>query len=225
MTTLEQSTSPRAAALRDRVLVVPVGATEQHGPHLPLTTDTDIAVALAARLSALAPKVVVAPPMSYGASGEHQDFPGTLSIGSPATETVLVELGRSATLTWSRLLLLCAHGGNVAAVDRAVVRLQAEGRDVRGWYPTWKGDAHAGHVETSIMLAIAPERVDCVRAEAGALEPLDVIFPRLRAGGVAAVSANGVLGDPTTADAETGRKLLDDAVAELEELVWDWTWR
>ena len=113
MISLQQSSSPRAAELRHLVLLVPVGATEQHGPHLPLTTDTDIAVALAERVAAVAREVVVAPSISYGSSGEHQDFAGTLSVGGPATEQLLVELGRSATATWSRVLLICTHGGNV----------------------------------------------------------------------------------------------------------------
>ncbi len=84
----------RAAA--GAVLAVPVGSTEQHGPHLPLSTDTDIAVALCDRLAAARPDVLVAPPVGYGASGEHAGFPGTLSIGLGALELLLIELGRSA---------------------------------------------------------------------------------------------------------------------------------
>jgi len=108
----------------DGVLAVPLGATEQHGPHLPLSTDTDIAVALCQRLAAARTDVLIAPPVAYGSSGEHQDFPGTLSIGQEAVELLLVELGRSASRTFAHLVFVCAHGGNAepAARSRAVAR-------------------------------------------------------------------------------------------------------
>src|SRR5262245_3047683 len=84
-------TSPEAAGLAaaGALLAVPLGATEQHGPHLALSTDTDLAVALSDRLARARPGVVVAPPLAYGSSGEHQDFAGTLSIGQEALELVL----------------------------------------------------------------------------------------------------------------------------------------
>ena len=206
------------------VLAVPVGATEQHGPHLPLSTDTDIAVALAERLAAAVPGVVVAPPVAYGASGEHQAFPGTLSIGQNAVELLLVELGRSAGETFPRLLFVSAHGGNARPVARAVRRLRAESRDVRAWTPgmTWRGDAHAGHVETAVMLALHPERVRLDERAAGNTLPLGELMGDLRAGGVAVVSANGVLGDPTTATAAEGERLLRAATGVLAGAVRDW---
>ena len=107
-----------------------------------------------------APDVVVAPPLAYGASGEHAGFPGTLSIGAEATELVLVELCRSATDDLRpRPASSTAHGGNAEPSRRAVGRLRAEGRDVRAWGPRWGGDAHAGETETSVMLALDPSRV------------------------------------------------------------------
>jgi creatinine amidohydrolase len=220
---LADLTSPRAGDLRSRVLVVPVGATEQHGPHLPLTTDADIAVALADGLAEAAPgEIVIAPAVSYGSSGEHQDFAGTLSIGAEATELLLVELVRSATETWRRVLLISAHGGNLAPVSRAVNTLRDEGRDVRGWHPTWRGDAHAGHTETSIMVALAPGRVDSALAAAGATTPIGPLLPRLLEKGVAAVSPNGILGDATTATAADGSRLLAEEVAALAAFIRDW---
>lgn len=212
-------TSPCAGQAADCVLIIPVGSTEQHGPHLPLTTDTDIAVTLAERLAARAHNVIVAPALSYGASGEHAGFPGTLSIGNTATELVLSELVRSAAITWRRIILISTHGGNDIPVRRAVKKLRSEGRNVRAWFPSWPGDAHAGYTETSIMLFIAPERVDHAATEAGALDPLDQIMEAMRAGGVAAVSGNGVLGDPTGADPDHGRHLLEAATEELVQFV------
>jgi creatinine amidohydrolase len=206
-----------------RVLALPVGATEQHGPHLPLSTDTDIAVALAQGLAAAVPSVEVAPPLAYASSGEHSAFPGTISIGQDALELTLVELGRSASATFQRMLLICGHGGNAEPVGRAVARLRAEGRDARAWAPCWRGDAHAGRVETSLMLALAPHLVRVGDAEAGNREPLAAVLTKLRREGVAAVSANGVLGDPHGASADEGRALLRDTVAELVAVLRSWT--
>lgn len=211
-------TEARAAAL----LVVPVGATEQHGPHLPASTDSDLAVALADRLTEARADVLAAPVVAFGASGEHADFPGTLSIGTDALRLLLVELCRSATRTWPRVLLLSAHGGNVEAVRAAVAQLQDEGRDVRAWSPHWGGDAHAGHTETSLQLALAPDRVRLDRAAPGAAGDLRALLPELRRGGVRAVSANGVLGDPTGASAEHGMALFDAAVTDLLRVVDAW---
>ena len=112
MTDLAALSSPEAAHLADEgaLLAVPVASTEQHGAHLPLSTDTDLAVALCARLAESRPGVVVAPPLAYGASGEHEGFAGTISIGQEAVELVLVELCRSATLTFPRVLLVSEIG-------------------------------------------------------------------------------------------------------------------
>jgi mycofactocin precursor peptide peptidase len=195
--------------------LVPVGSTEQHGPHLPLSTDTDIAVALAELVARRLPSAVVAPAVSFGASGEHEEFAGTISVGHDALEHLLVELGRSASASFARIVLVSTHGGNAETVERAAARLRAEGRDVVAWQAQWRGDAHAGRVETSIMLALWPERVALDRAEAGNTTSIAELMPALRAQGVRPVSANGVLGDPAAATAEEGLLLLDTATAAL----------
>ena len=192
---------------RPQLLAVPVGATEQHGPHLPCTVDTDIAVALCDRL-AREREVVVAPPVAYGSSGEHAAFPGTLSIGQQAVRLLLTELGRSAD-AFAGVVLVSCHGGNAAPVRAAVRALRAEGRRVLAWSPSGPpDDSHAGRVETAVMLALRPEAVRLDRAEVGSTAPLPELIDDLRAGGVAAVSPNGVLGDPREATAEQGRRIL-----------------
>jgi mycofactocin precursor peptide peptidase len=217
-------TWPEAAGLAaaGALLAVPVGSTEQHGPHLALSTDTDLAIALCARLAGARPGVVVAPPLHYGSSGEHQDFAGTLSIGQAALELVLVELCRSATTAFSRVLLVNAHGGNAETVRRAEARLRAESRDVRAWLAGWRGDAHAGRTETSLQLALAPARVRLDRAEAGDPRPIADLLPLLRVSSVRAVSPNGVLGDPAGASAAEGEALLTSLSASLTAAVARW---
>lgn len=205
----------RAAA--GAVLAIPLGSTEQHGPHLPLSTDADIALALCLRLASERPDVVVAPALPYGSSGEHAGFAGTLSIGQAALELLVVELVRSAGETFDRVLLVSAHGGNAEALTRAVRTLRDESRDVRAFSPTWSGDLHAGQVETSLQLALRPEVVDMTRAEPGDTRPLAEVMPLLRSGGVRLVSANGVLGDPTGASGAAGRRILDELVVALVE--------
>ncbi len=201
------------------VLLIPAGSTEQHGPHLPITTDTDIAMAVAAGAAARQTRLVVAPPLAYGASGEHQGFAGTLSIGQEATEAILVELGRSAAVDFAHVMVISTHGGNAGPLRRAMVRLRAEGRPVTAWSPSWSGDLHAGRTETSLMLAIAPRSVHLDRAEAGDDRPLEILLPLLRQHGVRPVSANGVLGDPSGASAGEGHRLLSAAVGQLVDAV------
>jgi creatinine amidohydrolase len=225
LTDLAALTSPEAAHLADEgaLLAVPVASTEQHGPHLPLSTDTDLAVALCARLAESRPGVVVAPPLAYGSSGEHEGFAGTISIGQEAVELVLVELCRSATLTFSRVLLVSTHGGNTEAVRRAERRLQAESRAVCAWLPRWPGDAHAGRTETSLQLALAPQLVRYNRARAGNTTPIAELMPALRSSSVKAVSPNGVLGDPAGASAAEGEAVLAALLADLLACVAEWS--
>jgi mycofactocin precursor peptide peptidase len=226
MTELASMTSPQIAAhaAAGGVLAVPIGSTEQHGPHLPLGTDADVALALARRLAQRQPNVAVAPVISYGASGEHAGFAGTISIGAEAVELLLLELGRSAGETYRRLVFISAHGGNAVAAVRAVRRLRAESRDVLLWMPRWDGDgdAHAGRTETALQLALNPDRVLTDSAEAGNVTPIRELMPSLRAGGVRAVSPNGVLGDPAGASVEEGRMLLERLSDDLEAAVVAW---
>ncbi|MGP4028756.1 mycofactocin biosynthesis peptidyl-dipeptidase MftE [Actinomadura sp. 3N407] len=201
------------------LVLVPLGSTEQHGPHLPLSTDTVIARAVAERVADVlraqaGGQVLVAPAIAYGASGEHAGFPGTISIGHEALHAVIVETARSLAAWAGRVVLVNGHGGNVATLDAAAGRLRREGHDA-----AWTGcgipggDAHAGFAETSVMLYLAPGLVRPFGAVTGETRPLDVIMPELVARGVRAVSPSGVLGDPAGASGERGREIVDAVVA------------
>lgn len=208
-----------------QALIVPLGSTEQHGPHLPLDTDTRIAAAVArAVVARLGDGWLLAPALSYGASGEHEGFAGTVSIGTEALRLLLVEFGRSACNWAPRVVFVNGHGGNVEALAGAVRLLRSEGRDV-GWTSCLvaDADAHAGHTETSVLLHISPEVVRSAAAVAGNSAPLAELMPAMRAGGVAAVSPVGVLGDPTTATVADGQRYFADMVDGCARNLLAWT--
>jgi mycofactocin precursor peptide peptidase len=223
MVSLGEQVWPEVVAGRSGIVFLPIGACEQHGPHLPLDTDTRVAVAVATHAAALiAPPVdvAVATPLTISASGEHAGFPGTLSIGTEVLVSVLVEVVRSAS--WARrVVFVNGHGGNVAALRRATEQLRREGHDVVQWSPSAAAagapevDAHAGRFETSVMLALAPELVRLGHVAVGDVRPLSVLLPLMRRNGVRAVSANGVLGDPTGANAAEGERYLAALAADL----------
>jgi mycofactocin precursor peptide peptidase len=204
------------ASGRRHVLALPLGSLEQHGPHLPLDTDTRIACAVAAGLGERLAHVAVAPALAYGASGEHAAFPGTLLVGHPVLAELISELVRSARGAFEGVVVVSAHGGNAEALRVMRARSADEGDDVLVWSATVPGgDAHAGRTETSLMLAIDPGAVRLELAEAGRCEPIGELMPRLRAQGVRPVSSNGVLGDPAGANADEGRALLNELVTNL----------
>ncbi|MPY81066.1 MAG: mycofactocin biosynthesis peptidyl-dipeptidase MftE [Actinophytocola sp.] len=207
---------------RDVVLAVPLGATEQHGPHLPLDTDTTIATELCHRLASAVPGIAVAPPVPYGASGEHAGFPGTLSIGQAAMELLVTELVRSAD-AYAGVIIVNGHGGNIEPVRRAVDRLTTENRKVLLWQPTAPADdSHAGHTETSVMLRLRASDVSIDHAEPGNTEALATLIDRLRTSGIKAVSPNGVLGDPTGASPKAGEENLQRWADDLVTAVARW---
>jgi creatinine amidohydrolase len=191
-------------------VVVPVGSCEQHGPHLPLHTDTTIATALADALSSRRSDCVVAPPIAISASGEHAGFPGTLSIGTEAMAGVVIEVARSAD--WAAgVIFVNGHGGNVTAMERAGDVFGREERDVLIWWPRLPdADPHAGHTETSLMLALAPAEVRRERSAPGPVPTMSELVD------------SGVLGDPTTATAEHGAELLGQLTEQLVAAMAGW---
>jgi len=197
------------------VLVIALGSTEQHGPHLPLSTDTIVAEALVASLCAANQKFSFGPTIGIGASGEHAGFLGTLSIGTEVLSATLVELVRSARDTCQGVYFVSGHGGNLDAVQRAVTLSSSEGNRVGAFFSGVQGgDVHAGRTETSLLLHLAPHLV-VPPFVVGNVEPLAELMPRISEGGTLSVSANGVLGDPTGASAKEGEQLFSEMSGRL----------
>ena len=205
------------------LVVVPLGSVEQHGHHLPLSTDTSVACAASEAAMGAFDGALLAPALPYGASGEHEGFPGTISIGTEVLTGLLVEYGRSAGRWAGRVLFVNGHGGNLDALRAAVPLLRSEGRDV-AWFPcgVQGGDAHAGRTETSLMLHVEPQGVRVGQAVAGVRTPISRLLPRLRAEGVLGVSPTGVLGDPAGASAVEGHALLSELVERLVIATRSW---
>ncbi|MGC8465300.1 MAG: mycofactocin biosynthesis peptidyl-dipeptidase MftE [Acidimicrobiales bacterium] len=221
-----------------RVLVLPIGSLEQHGPHLPLDTDTQITAAVTNEfVRRHDQELVLAPILPYGSSGEHQGFPGTLSIGAQALASVVVELVRSAT-QWRGILIVSAHGGNAPTLMSVRDHLRRESHRVEVWYPTratfqdaayrlnidpsqrglHRPDLHGGRTETSIMLALAPDQVALELAAPGFTGEDEAAMAILQKEGVRALSHNGILGDPTGASYEEGCLALAAMYDDLDRI-------
>jgi mycofactocin system creatininase family protein len=114
------------------LLVVPLGSVEQHGHHLPLGTDTAVACAVAGTAAGSLDRALLAPALAYGASGEREGFPGTISIGTEALTGLLIQYGRSACRWAGRMPVVNGHGGNLDALRVAVPLLRGEGRTSPG---------------------------------------------------------------------------------------------
>ncbi|KNE82552.1 MULTISPECIES: mycofactocin biosynthesis peptidyl-dipeptidase MftE [Streptomyces] len=214
--------------LTDRrpLVLLPLGSCEQHGPHLPLDTDTAIASAVAGRAAARLTgetDMVVAPAQPYGASGEHEGFPGTVSIGHDALRLLITEVGRSLLRWAGRLLVVNGHGGNLTSLADAVSGLRREARNV-AWWPCLPpgSDAHAGRAETSMMLRLRYPAVRAEQAVAGPTDPVHLLMDRLVAESVRGVSPSGVLGDPAGASAGEGERLLDRMSGRLADDIRAW---
>lgn len=210
-------------------VILPLGATEQHGAHLPLGTDTFRAEALAERLGAGLPDALLAPTVPLGCSDEHQGFSGLLSLGHETLAAVIVDCARSMA-GWGvrRLVVLSAHGGNGEALERATARLTAElpalsvvvvgsGTCIpetilalarMDGVPADAVGLHAGEGETSEMLALRPDLVRMERAEVGHRGGGETLVRRLREQGLLPVTPTGVLGDGRLADADRGARYL-----------------
>lgn len=213
------------------IVLLALGSWEQHGPHLPLDTDTVIIDAVVAHalmlLNDKAAHFLVAPTISITASDEHQGFAGTLSTGTEALVQSVVAICRSAS--WAHgVCIVNGHGGNHDALGAIESALTHEGITHSLWsLPAYKGaDMHAGHTETSVMLHVAPHAVHVDRLTTGNTQNVHEILPTMRTGGVRAVSESGVLGDATTATAEHGAQIVSfyaqHLAAHLDAKVAEW---
>ncbi len=212
--------------------LVPVGAIEQHGPHLPAGTDTLIAERLC-ELTSERTGCPVLPPLSFGASFGHGTvLPGTLSASPELLAAQCVQVAEwAATSGLRRLLFVNAHLNNVAALSLATDHLRLYRPDLRSGYVSWftidatvlaecttdGDDVHANRAETAVMLALAPELVRTDRiADADDPDRTAGLVFRYTA---PALSTNGVTGRPSEATVELGEKLVELTVAALADLV------
>ncbi len=226
-------------ALRERLkqgpldVVIPLGALEQHGPHLPLDTDALIAEAVADRAAHRAGECVVAPCAPVGASSHHLAFPGTASLSDKTLMSVIVEVVQTLLGHGFRgAYLVTGHAGNVGAMAAVMAELDSAVRSRVVSFDDWPAQrdavhrvaedqlgldrelvgTHGGHFETSIMLAIAPGRVDMSSAVIGHVGPAPSASAKLRSEGMTALSPVGVIGDPRGATADAGELYLDALV-------------
>jgi creatinine amidohydrolase len=224
-------------AAGQHTVVVPLGAIEQHGPHLPLHVDTLVADALGERFCARVPESLQAPTIGFGCSEEHMAFPGTLSLSSDTLQAVLSDvLSSLARHGFRHLVVFSAHGGNdgllaeaerelkTRAAPAVLTIVQGIGRIGRLWQEASAREGidaasaghHAGEFETSIMAALRPCAVRFSEMRpgvaAGAENPQTLFYPSLRAN-----APSGVVGDPTRSSAERAERYLDAWVDLLVE--------
>lgn len=244
--------STRDFALLDlarAIAVLPVAATEQHGPHLPLSVDSDLAdgvVAAALPHIAADLPVLFLPTQAVGLSPEHQAFPGTLTLSAHTVISLWTELGESvARAGVKKLVLLNAHGGQVGVMDIVARDLRARlgllvysvnwfnlplGAQVEGQFSAeeHRFGIHAGQIETAMMLALKPERVTMAQAQnfASASQQRAPKFPILGNGRSARLgwqmqdyNPAGAVGNAAAATAEQGRTVLDAAGRALAALL------
>jgi creatinine amidohydrolase len=220
------------------------GAVEQHGPHLPTGTDTYLGTAIAERAARKAGNSLVAPTLRPGLSRHHMHFPGSFTLSTPTFVALLGEYCTSlAAHGFRRIVVFPSHGGNSDMMKAHVpdIARLVEGRaevvfhlDILVTFQKLAeavaeegvtlgaAGAHAGYVETSMMLAVVPHLVDMDAAEPGRADddfyrPENVRRSQMESflKGVQTQSPNGILGDPTGATAEVGERLLDIAAAGL----------
>jgi creatinine amidohydrolase len=244
MTTVDFSASDTSGW----IAVLPVCAIEQHGPHLPVATDTTInegnVAAMLKKLPAGLP-VTVLPAQTIGKSNEHIHSPGTLTLSYETLARVIIEIGESVRRAGIRKLVLAnSHGGNIAVLDVVARELRVR-HDmlvvVASWsrlgqppglYGEWEQayGIHGGDMETSVMLALTPDVVKMDKAQKfhSLQERLVQSHKHLRAHGTAAfgwiaqdLGPHGTVGDASIATAEKGRKTIDTVTDKMIELLQD----
>ncbi len=224
------------------VVLLPVGAIEQHGPHLPLDVDAWDAEWLAREVAARCsePKPLVLPLLPYGVSYHHEDFAGTISLRNETMAQLIYDVGMGAARSGAqKLVIINGHGGNGPALAFAAQMINRDAHiftcvesgetsdvDIAALADT-VNDVHAGEIETSTSLALRPElvRLDRLEAAVPRFSSRFLDFSNQRAvdwqAHTARISATGVMGDPTRASADKGRRMWEVMVRNLVEFVED----
>jgi creatinine amidohydrolase/Fe(II)-dependent formamide hydrolase-like protein len=224
------------------IALLAVGAIEQHGPHLPLDTDTFDADYLARRVARAcsSPAPLVLPSIAYGVSYHHQDFKGTISIRNDTLSRLVYDIGMSAAQNGiKKLVIINGHGGNSPALNYAAQMINRDAHifvcvdtgetsdvDIYRLIKTLN-DVHAGEFETSTSLATRPHLVKMDRAARSVPEFSSRYLNFTGKRGISwyaytrKISPLGVMGDPTRADAEKGRKIWEIMIAHLVAFVED----
>ncbi|WP_336000511.1 creatininase family protein [Halorientalis halophila] len=233
---LAEATWTDADAADAELAVLPVGSTEQHGPHAPLGTDVLTAEAIAeagaeSYEDETGDPVIVAPPIPVGVAEEHRQFTGTLWVGEDAFRDYVRETVESLqSHGWERVVIVNGHGGNVHALREVCARLtrQTDGFAVSfTWFdavdPADVEMGHGGPVETSALRHLHPELVAEDRLDDAAAGAADG-WGEWQSGtnlayDSAEFSENGAVGDPREGDADLGERLVDEAVDALTALL------
>jgi creatinine amidohydrolase len=220
--------------------ILPLGAIEQHGPHLPLSVDSDHADALALRIAERLGAALVLPTIKVGYSPHHLGFAGTLSVRASTLEAICLDYCSSlAAHGFTRVVLFSGHIGNYPIMREFESRLAAAlapalqvivYKDSAAILDAWRKSAqsvsapgshvggHADVAETSVMLVLHPQKVRADRAAAGYLGAVDEeLLRQVFAEGIDAVSPNGVLGNPTGYSTMIGHAALDAVTALVVE--------
>lgn len=233
---------------RDPVVVLPLAAIEQHGPHLPLSTDLEIGLGLLRAAFHQLPHdfpCLALPAQAVGTSHEHLGFAGTLSLDATLLSDLILQQGAAlASCGVRRLVISNSHGGNRHAIDRAALALRRHHRmlvvkashfafprpDVGLPDAEWQHGLHGGAVETAMMLALRPDlvRTDAIRRSRSLGEDLEAQLLHVRPEGRAPfawlasdLSLDGVTGDAARATAEMGRRLVEQYGRTLAEIIRD----
>lgn len=224
------ATSTDEAERGARLAVLPVGSFEQHGDHLPLTTDTIIACVIAHHLAATY-QVLVLSPITMSCSHEHEAFAGTVSLSSETLTAVIDDVRSSlARSDIQHLVLVNGHGGNYvlsnicqeANVQGRRVALFPGREDIRvarkcaGMETRAHEDMHAGEWETSILLHTYP---DVVRSSYAQNDHAASYRPHLLTTGMQAYTQNGIIGRPSAASAAKGKVALDSLVDSFADVL------
>lgn len=225
------------------LVILPIGSIEQHGPHLPVDTDVYLAAAIAEEVARRSDGVTVAPSLSFGQSAAHVPLGATVTLGADTLLAVLRDVvGSIHAAGFGDVLLLNGHNGNkpflqiivsefatkhmISVAAATYYDLVAPTFTARRRGPVGS-DAHAGELETALLLYLSPERVRLRDAVASPMRPLtdfdarDLVVsgPAMIGNSLPARFPTGTAGDPTVADAELGRELFEAAVSEVRQLI------